>query len=249
MPSAVPSKLSKQPSTVTSTGDTGPVQQSADASQAIEEVIKNKIRNLEKRKAKLNSYEADLKKGKELTEDQQEAVKHIGEVEQQLDSMKELLKSIQEIIKQGNKKLKADKKAEQKERVQTEIGRIRDLLRLQDILSSLGNDAVRKDFLNGSNGAIKLSESELQKLDELFQKFCPCHEDLTENQSWSNLLQEGSLVTYSLLTNSANPVPFYEGMTYRELRAMVEKIADCGYFNSKLGRSQSPEQAKGEGSR
>jgi caprin-1 len=39
----------------------------------IEEYIKKKVRNLEKRKGKLDGYNAKLKKGEALTKDQQEA--------------------------------------------------------------------------------------------------------------------------------------------------------------------------------
>lgn len=46
----------------------------------IEEYIKKKVRNLEKRKGKLDGYNAKLKKGEALTKDQQEAVDKFGEV-------------------------------------------------------------------------------------------------------------------------------------------------------------------------
>lgn len=50
--------------------------------------------------------------------------------------------------------MKALKKKEEKEKVQTEILRLRELLRLQDTLNFLGNEVVRQDFLSGNNGAL-----------------------------------------------------------------------------------------------
>jgi len=46
----------------------------------VQDYTKKKIRNLEKRKSKLDGYKAKMNKGETLSKDQQEAVNKFGEV-------------------------------------------------------------------------------------------------------------------------------------------------------------------------
>lgn len=52
-------------------------------------------------------------------------------------------------------------------RYAAETSKIRDVLLILDCLMQMGNTEVREDFLNGTNGAIKLPEEDLKILDEL----------------------------------------------------------------------------------
>lgn len=52
-------------------------------------------------------------------------------------------------------------------RYAAETSKIRDVLLILDCLMQMGNTEVREDFLNGTNGAIKLAEEDLKILDEL----------------------------------------------------------------------------------
>lgn len=53
------------------------------------------------------------------------------------------------------------------QRVQQNVQNIREVLLIQDILSELGVDEVRNQFLAGENGAIQLSEDDFTLLDKL----------------------------------------------------------------------------------
>lgn len=50
---------------------------------------------------------------------------------------------------------------------QGELNKIREVLIIQDVLSSLEEDEVRQDFIKEQNGACKVEESELEVLDKL----------------------------------------------------------------------------------
>lgn len=50
---------------------------------------------------------------------------------------------------------------------QNETARIREVLIIQDILRLMTEDGVRDHFLNGTNGACKLEESDLELLVKL----------------------------------------------------------------------------------
>merc|ERR1712141_964451 len=104
-------------------------------------MMEKKIRNLEKRKTKLISYTED---GKVLVEKEQEdAVKKLELVEHNL----ELAREFHNIFKQMEQEhLKLQKKEQKRAKVD-----------------------VKEDFLNGKNGAVKLTDADFKKLDDIYQ--------------------------------------------------------------------------------
>lgn len=72
--------------------------------------------------------------------------------------------------------LKKQAKRERLERHTTETRRVQELLSLQGLLDSMGADAVREDFKSGRNGAIQLSEANLDQLDKLYKLVSPSRE-------------------------------------------------------------------------
>lgn len=50
--------------------------------------------------------------------------------------------------------MKRQAKRDQTERHIHELQRIREILKIQDVLSNMGETSVRNDFLNGENGAV-----------------------------------------------------------------------------------------------
>lgn len=49
----------------------------------------------------------------------------------------------------------------------SETNKIREVLLILDCLMQMGNTEARDDFLNGTNGAVKLTEEDLKILDDL----------------------------------------------------------------------------------
>jgi len=81
----MPSAISKQPL------DNGTSLSQETSIQAAIAIVEKKVRNLEKRKGKLDSYRDILRGGKALNEDQQSAVDKYDEVMGTLDFTKELM--------------------------------------------------------------------------------------------------------------------------------------------------------------
>lgn len=52
-------------------------------------------------------------------------------------------------------------------RYAAETNKIREVLLILDCLMQMGSSEAREDFLNGTNGAAKLTEDDLKILDEL----------------------------------------------------------------------------------
>lgn len=52
-------------------------------------------------------------------------------------------------------------------RYAAETNKIREVLLILDCLMQMGNSEAREDFLNGTNGAARLTEEDLKILDDL----------------------------------------------------------------------------------
>lgn len=190
-------------------------------------VVEKKVRNLEKRKGKLDQILEQSKAGKELNEDQQQAIKRYDEVLRQLDLVRDLHKQFTQISTDSAKQLKKQAKREALERQQYEISRYRELLRIQDLLTNLGADNVREDFLAGKNNACLLTEENLDLLDELYKLICPSRE--TESDTpFSEQLSVAAEHICNLLDAKPKEVL---GTTYKELHDLLQLISNSKYFS------------------
>lgn len=116
---------------------------------------------------KLESYRDTEKSGKELSNEQRLAVAKYDEVMQTLDFAREFHKQILQIATLSEKELKKKQKKDETAKRQNEVNKIREVLLIQDILNLLTDNEIREDFLNGTNGACRLEQKELDVLDKL----------------------------------------------------------------------------------
>lgn len=229
MPSAF--KLEKQTST-----------DAPDTVKQILTVVEKKVRNLEKRKGKLDTYKNDHKNGKELNEDQKNAVKKYDLVVELLEFAKELQKSFNGVVHECIKLQKKAAKREQAERQQQEIQRIRELLLLQDILVNMGTVEIRNDFLLGNNGALLLDEDKLSQLDEFYKLVSPDRNSEDDDTPFEEQLLAAAEHLTSLLDGKNKEIL---NTTYKSLKELLIKINDCGYFSpSKSGTNNSTDDIK-----
>ncbi|KAG8192498.1 hypothetical protein JTE90_018022 [Oedothorax gibbosus] len=215
MPSAS-AKLEKQMSTET-----------YDPMKQIVTIVEKKVRNLEKRKGKLDSYRLDSQNGKELNEDQKKAVEKYDQVVELLDFAKDLQKQFSSVVQETSKEKKKAAKRDQLEQKQQELQRIKEIMVYQDLLNSMGGEDARQDFLDGNKGAVKLTEAELDSLDELYKAICP-ERDLEAETDFDSILSTSSEHIQALL-DAKNKEAF--GTTYKSLRETLQKINSCTYFS------------------
>ncbi|XP_017879393.1 caprin homolog [Ceratina calcarata] len=216
MPSANP-KLEKQASTET----VEPIRQAII-------VIEHKIRNLEKRKVKLESYRDLQKNGRELNTDQKIAVAKYDEVLQTLDITKELYKQIVTISQDAVKQQKKLARKEAIERMQQDIAKVREVLLIQDALMNMGTTAVREDFLAGRNGAVKLTEEDLKCLDSLYNEVMMKHQREEGEPTFLQQVQKVAEHYVAIVDGKQREVV---GTTYKQLKEIITSITQCGYFD------------------
>ncbi|XP_053261464.1 caprin-2 isoform X6 [Podarcis raffonei] len=232
----------------------------ATASQAYETYIdnglicmKHKIRNIEKKKLKLEDYRDRLKKGEPLNQDQlmqfgpqlvrgqitagsvvKEAVEKYDEVIHNLEFAKDLQKTFSGL---SQDLLKAQRKAQRREsimKLEAEKKKLRTVLQVQYVLQSFTQEHVQKDFRCGLNGAIFLSSKELDYLINFAKLTCSGR---NEGVSVEDQMEQSSRYFWDLLEGSEKTVA---GTTYKYLKDLISKLLNSGYFEKTPAPSNIP---------
>ncbi|XP_021045752.1 caprin-2 isoform X7 [Mus pahari] len=200
--------------------------------------LKHKIRNIEKKKLKLEDYKDRLKNGEQLNPDQLEAVEKYEEVLHNLEFAKELQKTFSAL---SQDLLKAQKKAQRREhmlKLEAEKKKLRTILQIQYVLQNLTQEHVQKDFKGGLNGAMYLPTKELDYLIKFSKLTCP---ERNESLSVEDQMEQSSLYFWDLLEGSEKAVV---GTTYKHVKDLLSKLLHSGYFESVPVLRNSKEKAE-----
>lgn len=205
--------------------------------------IEKKIRNLDKRKAKLDGYRKMVEDGKPLDPDQTAAAAKYDEVIGSLEFAKDLIKSFEATSNEVTKQQRKASRKEQLVREEAESSRICYVVRAMRILELLhDNELYRDDFLNGTSGACSVSQSDMDLLVKFYEQYV-----MKSYEAGSNVLedanQSGSYM-YELAEARAKDVV---GTTYKNLNGILEKISNCGYFEELCDPDQPADLATGQG--
>lgn len=110
-----------------------------------------------------------------------------------------------------------------------ETAKIRDVLMIQELLARLKDDGVRKEFLNGRNGACRISKTELEFLDKFAQQVVPLRPNFSNEPDFSSAAK-ASAEQWSLLIDGRNRAFVDTGMTYEKAKELLNRIQSCGYW-------------------
>ncbi|XP_045144369.1 caprin-2 isoform X15 [Echinops telfairi] len=188
--------------------------------------LKHKIRNIEKKKLKLEDYKDRLKNGERLNPDQLEAVEKYDEVLHNLEFAKELQKTFSGL---SQELLKAQKKAQRREhmlKLEAEKKKLRTVLQIQYVLQNLAQEHVQRDLREGLRGALYLPSKELDYLIKFSKLTCP---ERNESLSVEDQMEQSSLYFWDLLEGSEKAVV---GTTYKHMKDLLNKLLNSRYFES-----------------
>ncbi|XP_056112061.1 caprin-1b [Rhinichthys klamathensis goyatoka] len=188
-------------------------------------VLEKKVRNMEKKKSKLDDYQARNSKGERLNQDQLEALSKYQEVFHNLEFARELQKSFLALGQEIQKTVKKAARREQLQREDVEQKRLKRVLELQFLLDRLGDESVRQELLQGAGGPSLLTESDLTSLDEFYKLVGP---ERDQNIRLTDQYQEASQHLWELLEGKDKPVA---GTTYKALNETLERVLQSGYFD------------------
>ncbi|RUS81922.1 hypothetical protein EGW08_010308 [Elysia chlorotica] len=210
----------------------------ADATKQCINCLEKKVRNLEKRKTRIEQNQEKAKKGTKLEKEQEVSLHQYEQVTHDLEFARELHKQFQQIYTEHEKMAKKQAKREKAERQTQEIKRVSEILQLQSMLDLLGGDKVREDFKTGKHGAVVLSEDNLNQLDELYQAISPSREE----SGYSQRLTTAAEHLVAILDGKDRQVV---GTTYKEIKELITLISGCGYFEKVVSEADPAEEEAG----
>jgi len=209
--------------------------------QAALAIVEKKVRNLEKRKGKLDAYRDTLQRGKTLNDDQQAAVAKYDEVIGTLEFARELSGQFTKLAVDEAKDKKKMMKKEQQEKTKAEIAKVSYVLSVREVLSALLEEGVLEDLETGSNGAPQLTPDQLTQLQQFHELATPNREDLAKG-SFDKQVQASAEHLVNLAEKKTRAVV---GTTYQELNELITMIRECGYIEAKWANDSSANTENG----
>uniref|UniRef100_A0A3B3ZWC1 Uncharacterized protein n=1 Tax=Periophthalmus magnuspinnatus TaxID=409849 RepID=A0A3B3ZWC1_9GOBI len=188
-------------------------------------VIDKKVRNMEKKKSKLDDYQVRKDKGEGLNQDQLEALAKYQEIQNNLEFARELQKMFIQLGQDIQKAVKKTARREQLQREEAEQRRLKTILELQFLLDRLGDDTVRQDLKQGVGGSPLLTDADLTALDEFYKLVGP---DRDQNVRLVDQYEEASVHLWDLLEGRDKAVV---GTTYKALKETLDQVLLSGYFD------------------
>uniref|UniRef100_A0A674E3Q0 Caprin-1-like n=1 Tax=Salmo trutta TaxID=8032 RepID=A0A674E3Q0_SALTR len=191
-------------------------------------VVDKKVRNMEKKKGKLDDYQSKKNKGERLNRDQLDALTKYQEVTNNLEFARELQKSFLSLGQDIQKAVKKAARQEQLQREESEQKRLKTILELQFLLDRLGEDSVRQELRQGAASVDTpslLSDTELTALDELYKLVGP---EPDQNTRFTDQYEEASQHLMDLLEGKDKAVA---GTTYKALKDSLDRVLLSGYFD------------------
>ncbi|XP_047014261.1 caprin-1a isoform X2 [Ictalurus punctatus] len=204
-----------------------PVSAPTEALKQVLNIIEKKVRNMEKRKSKLEDYKTRKSKGERLNQDQLDALSKAQEVAHNLEFARELLKSFSSLNVEIQKAVKKTARREQLKRDEAEQRRLKAVLEVQYVLDQLGEESVRQELRQverGTDGPL-LTEAELTGLDDFYKLVGP---ERDPNIRLTDQFEEASVHLWELLEGRDKAVA---GTTYKALKETLDKVLLSGYFD------------------
>ncbi|XP_051547633.1 caprin-2-like isoform X3 [Myxocyprinus asiaticus] len=201
--------------------------------------LKHKIRNIEKKKLKLEGYNERLKNGETLNQDQLEAVGKYKEVVHNLKFAQELQKTLGDLTQDL---LKAQRKAVRQEklnRIEAEKRRLSLMLQVQYVLHSLQREDVQRKFCNSRQHSHYLSTQDMENLLDL-ASLLGCKRD--HKMSLDDQMEQAAIVYWELMEGKEKTVA---GSTYKHMKDKLLRLVDCGFFDH-ISLPQNVSQEKTE---
>lgn len=189
-------------------------------------IIEHKIRNLEKRKLKLEGYLQQQEEGVQLSDDQLLAASKFSEVVSTLDFARNLKDQLNTLLITA----KQIRNSTNGEKLPTKVdSKIKQVLNFQNILESIKDDSVKQDLLAGNNGAVQLTDDELSKLSHFSKMVSPKRRVEEGKPLFEDQLKTVSKHYMKLIDSKPNIVA---GTSYAHLKECLLKIEKSGYLNN-----------------
>ncbi|KAJ7994996.1 hypothetical protein DPEC_G00255320 [Dallia pectoralis] len=197
----------------------------SEAMKQVLQVIDKKVRNMEKKKGKLDDYQAKKNKGERLNQDQLDALTKFQEVSNNLDFARELQKSFLSLGQEIQKAVRKSARREQLQREGMKQRRLKTVLEWQFLLDRLGDEQTRRDLNQLSTGCPLLFDSDLSALDTFYKLVGP------ERDHDVRLIDQYEEASHHLLELLEGRDKAVAGTTYKALKETLDTVLLSGYFD------------------
>ena len=92
----------------------------------------------------------------------------------------------------------------------------------------MGTQSVRDDFINGVNGAVKMTEDDLKFLDDLYNEVMLKHDRQENDPTYIQQAQKVAEHYVMIVDGKSRDVV---GTTYSRIKEIITSITQCGYFD------------------
>ncbi|CAG9537040.1 unnamed protein product [Cercopithifilaria johnstoni] len=141
------------------------------------------------------------------------------------------LRELNEVHLSDVKKIKRAKNKQRKKIKKNFIKLMGDFQRYKELLSLLQNAEVREAFRTGTNGAIKLSENELDYLYWLNMEINPSINSVENKTIWQKKLRESTLKAVEIAFGSNKEI--ISSWTGQNTKHLLERISKCEFFSGR----------------
>jgi len=201
-------------------------------------IVDKKVRNLEKRKGKLDGYREAKAKGKPLNDDQQQAVSKYDEVLVSLDLVRDLSSQLNKLAVDESKDRKKSMKREQAEKAKADLAKVCYLLKVQMLLRRIQDDDAEQIL---AELIPQISSAQLGSLKKFYALISPGQETSDELES-----QFATATDHLVSLAEQRTRPVLE-TTYKDLASSIEAILNSGFLKtSKTFEEQKPVEEETE---
>jgi len=210
--------------------------------EPISTFFEKKVRNIEKRKAKLETYRQLKKEGKLTDAGQKQAVEKYDEVQATLTFASTIMQELLPVLLEISNSVEKSSVDREKERDRLSKNVIRSVLDIQDLYEQLGDEKVRSCFASGTEDAVMLTEDQLASIDSLYSTSKPSRcgegENFKSKAEYKKSLDESVMSWHKLLQKTESKEKPGE-MQPSEMKTLFDSIGTCAYFEA--SRKKVPE--------
>lgn len=106
---------------------------------------------------------------------------------------------------------------------------------IQDILRSFADENVRQDFLDGTNGAVKIDQGDMNLLEKLYVEVNPKRPTRTDEPTFVTAANH-SANTFSSVIDATKKT--FADSTYEHVNGILKSIQECGYFEKNVVKTE-----------
>ncbi|XP_063233679.1 caprin-1-like isoform X3 [Bacillus rossius redtenbacheri] len=190
--------------------------------------LEGKIKSLQQLKKSTESLKKAQRSGHSLDSEQRSLVARLEEVQCSLKNLLHVQRQFANIARDSASERRQRALRTELERTRQDITRIKEILLVQDVLENMRKEEVRKDFLCGQNGAVRLSEEALDNLDDFYVEISLVRGTADEFPAFQDQLQQSAEHLLALVDGREAEII---GTTYAKLKGVITAICMSGYFD------------------